>query len=308
MVRLGLCCIFRERPIKFFTTTAAAVSRMSRADGLEKIARLCGANAAALLAALGYCAANGIGCFRVGSQILPIKMHPTRGYQIDALPGADEIVGKFQACGAFAKAHGLRLCFHPDQFVVLNSGRPEVVAASIQEIEYQAEVAQWIGADVINIHAGGAYGDKPAALSAFARGVDRLSANARERLTVENDDLLFAPADLLPICRAAGLPLVYDIHHHRCHPDGLSELEATQGAISTWNREPLFHISSPIQGWGGPHPRRHHDYIDLCDFPTFWQDLSITVEVEAKAKELAVARLRQGLRRRQSRDRQNQRP
>jgi UV DNA damage endonuclease len=71
--------------------------------------------------------------------------------------------------------------------------------------------------------------------------------------------------------------------------------------MSTWNREPLFHISSPIQGWAGPLPRRHHDYIELRDFPTFWQDLDITVEVEAKAKELAVDRLRQGLRRRQKR-------
>jgi UV DNA damage endonuclease len=44
--------------------------------------------------------------------------------------------------------------------VVLNSTRPEVVASSIAELEYQAQVASWVNADVINIHAGGAYGNK----------------------------------------------------------------------------------------------------------------------------------------------------
>ena len=62
------------------------------------------------------------------------------------------------------------------------------MASSIQEIEYQAEVAQWIGADVINIHAGGAYGDKAAALERFTKSLARLSKAARKRLTVENDD------------------------------------------------------------------------------------------------------------------------
>ena len=72
----------------------------------------------------------------------------------------------------------LRTCFHPDQFVVLNSQRPEVVEASIRELEYQAEVAEWVAADVINIHGGGAFGDKPKALADFARAVDRLSAGS----------------------------------------------------------------------------------------------------------------------------------
>lgn len=294
-IRLGLCCQFAEQPIAFRTTTATSLLRLAKSERLEKLSRLCLANAAALLAALGYCAKHGIGCFRIASSIWPVKTHPQAGYVIDDLPQAEDIVSRFRECGAFAAEHGIRTTFHPDQFVVLNSPRGGVVNKSLQELEYHAQIAQWVGADVINIHGGGSYGDKSAALSTFARNLDRLSDAVRMRLTVENDDKVFTPADLLPLCRTAGLPLVYDVHHHRCLPDNWSTEEATSEALTTWNREPLFHISSPLEGWSGVKPERHHDLIDFADFPACWRELPITVEIEAKAKEIAVLRLRDQL-------------
>lgn len=283
--------MFRDQPIKFVTTAATAIGKMKRSDALAKLSRLCLTNADALLATLQFCAANGIGCFRINSQILPIKTHPACGYSVGDLPEAAEIVRRFKECGKFVEKHKLRTCFHPDQFVVLNSPRLDVVEKSVQELEYQAEVADWVGADVVNIHGGGAYGDKQKALTDFARSLDRLSSRARSRLTVENDDKIFTPADLLPICKATGIPLVYDVHHHRCNPDGLSVEQATKKALATWNREPMFHLSSPLEGWDGPKPERHHDFIDINDFPDCWRRKKITVEVEAKAKEVAVAKL-----------------
>ncbi len=297
MIRLGLCCLFRDEPIKFVTTTATAISKMKRPDALAKLSLLCLANADALLAAFQFCNENGIGCFRVNSQILPIKTHPTCGYEVDDLPEGDEIVRRFKTCGEFVRNHKLRTCFHPDQFVVLNSQRPDVVDKSVQEIEYQAQISEWIGADVVNIHGGGAYGDKPKALADFARTLDRLSSRVRSRLTVENDDKTYTPTDLLPICNAESIPLVYDVHHHRCNPDGLTVEQATRKALATWDREPMFHISSPIEGWKGPKPERHHDFIDVKDFPECWRRKKITVEVEAKAKEAAVLNLKNELKR-----------
>jgi len=296
-IRLGLCCAFRDQPIKFGTTTATSISKLSRSAALAKLSRICLANAAALQAALKYCAQAGIGCFRINSQILPLKTHPTVGYEMVELPEGAEIVRQFHECGEFARQNNLRTCFHPDQFVVLNSRRPEVVASSLREIEYQAEVAEWVGADVVNIHGGGAFGDKQKALAGFARSLDQLSARARSRLTVENDDKIFSPADLLPICRAVKIPLVYDVHHHRCLPDDLTIAAATVQATKTWNREPLFHISSPLESWSGPQPERHHDFIDVADFPAEWRTLKMpmTVEVEAKAKEVAVLKLQKEL-------------
>lgn len=71
--------------------------------------------------------------------------------------------------------------------------------------------------------------------------------------------------------------------------------QATAAARETWSREPLFHISSPMEGWQGSQPRRHQDYIDPRDFPAAWSGFALTVEVEAKAKELAVAKLQRHL-------------
>lgn len=289
--RFGLCCLFKDQPIKFLTTTVSAISKLNRVDALNKISKLCLENSKSLLKALEFCSKNQIGCFRVNSRILPIKTHDTCGYNICELPNSDEIINGFKFCGEFAKENNIRTCFHPDQFVVMNSPRSDVVDNSVKELEYQSEVAEWIGADVVNIHGGGAYGDKTKALSDFVNNLDKLSSRARKFLTLENDDKTYTPTDLLSICKTTGIPLVYDVHHHRCNPDGMSVEQATNEAIETWNREPVFHISSPINGWAGKNPSRHHDFIDVIDFPDCWRNKPITVEIEAKAKELAISKL-----------------
>lgn len=291
-LRLGLCCQFAREPIKFRTATATALLKLARDERLRRLSELCLANAEALLASLRYCAARGIGAFRINSQVLPVKTHPEAGYAVTDLPDADRITKAFRECGAFARTHGIRLSFHPDQFVVLNSPNPVTLSRSLAELDYQAEVAEWVGADTINLHGGGAYGDKPGALRTLVQNIGRLPAPVRSRLTLENDDKVFTPLDLLPVCQATQTPLVYDVHHHRCLADGLSVEEATERATTTWRgREPLFHLSSPLEGWDGPKPERHHDYIDPSDFPAEWKTRALTVEVEAKAKELAVLKL-----------------
>ena len=265
--------------------------RLGKPERLARVAELCLHNADALMAALEFCAAHGIGAFRINSQILPIKTHPDAGYDMGELLGGRAIIARFRECGMFARQQNLRLSFHPDQFVVLNSPNPKTLANSLAELDYQAEVAEWVGADTINLHGGGAYGDKTTALRALRTNIIQLPMLVRSRLTLENDDKVYTPSDLLPVCVDTGVPLVYDVHHHRCLSDGLSVDEATQRARMTWDREPLFHISSPKEGWDGPKPERHHDYIDAADFPKEWRDWPLTVEVEAKAKELAVRRL-----------------
>jgi UV DNA damage endonuclease len=295
MPRLGVCCQFAIEPIKFRTTTATAMLRLSKRERLARLAQLSLGNAEALLASLQFCASHGIGAFRINSQILPVKTHPTAGYDVAELPGSQDIIARFKECGAFARPHNVRLSFHPDQFVVLNSPNARTLAHSLAELNYQSEVAEWVGADTINIHGGGAYGDKASALRALKKNIECLLKPVRSRLTLENDDKVYTPTDLLPVCMDTGVPLVYDVHHHRCLPDALTVEQATLAARATWDREPLFHISSPLAGWRGPRPERHHDYINPKDFPAVWRGWPLTVEVEAKAKDLAVARLRRWL-------------
>ena len=296
MIRLGLCCKFLNEPIRFRTSAAQSLLRLDRTAALQKLSSLCLHNAEALLHALEYCTGHGIGDFRVNSQVLPLRTHPQAGYRVTDLPESGRIIAAFQQCGRFAQDHHLRLTFHPDQFILLSSPRPAVTRSSLAEIEYQAEVAEWVHADVINIHAGGAYGDKRAALARLRRTLEKLSDRVRRRLTLENDERVYTPRELLPFCRSEQVPLVYDVHHHRCLPDGYSVARTTDLAMATWNREPLFHVSSPRNGWGGAQPGPHHDYINPRDFPREWLRGDFTVEVEAKAKELAVARLARHLR------------
>jgi UV DNA damage endonuclease len=297
MIRLGLCCLFREEPIKFRRKTAKSLRGLPRREQLSMLADLCRHNAGALKRALLYCRDHGIGDFRINSQILPLYTHPEVGYRIQELPGGAEIIAEFRSCEALCRRYGLRTTLHPDQFILLSSPSDDVTRRSIDELDYQAEVAEMVGADVINIHGGGAYGNKRQALDRLRRRLERLRPAVRERLCLENDDKIYSPRDLLPLCRAEKLPFVYDAHHHRCLPDGLEEAEVTESALRTWNREPVFHISSPRDGWAGKTPRFHHDFVDPADMPGGWLSLErdLTVEVEAKAKELAVNRLRKDL-------------
>ncbi|BBO89944.1 UV DNA damage repair endonuclease UvsE [Desulfosarcina ovata] len=292
MIRLGLCCIFRKAPIKFRRTTAKHLLLLDRGDQRRRLASICMHNADALYRALEFCHARGIGAFRINSQILPLKTHPQAGYTLQELPGGDDIIARFKQCGHFVRHNGLRTSFHPDQFIVLTSPDSGVVERSLADLAYHAEVAEWVAADVINIHGGGGYGEKPAALERLTRVIEGLPPAIRSRLTLENDDRVYTPADLLPVCRATGIPLVYDLHHHRCLPDGEGVETTTAAALATWDREPLMHLSSPLNGWQQPPFRPHHDYIDPADFPDCWRDLDLTLEVEAKAKELAVLKLR----------------
>ncbi len=296
MIRLGLCCQFLDAPITFRRATATVLAHLGRPEQLRKLAELCQHNATALRQAVAHCHLLGVGAFRVNSQVLPLRTHPEVGYQVADLPGAEGLRQAFRQCGSLAREHGIRLSFHPDQFVVLSSPDAAIRRRSQEELVYQNDVAEWIGADVINLHAGGGYGDKPAALTRLRAELERLPDSLRCRLTLENDDRVYTPADLLPLCRDADVPLVYDVHHHRCLPDALGVEEATAAALATWSgREPLFHVSSPKEGWDGRHPQYHADYIESRDVPAGWRGLTLTVDVEAKAKERAVLRLRQDL-------------
>lgn len=160
---------------------------------------------------------------------------------------------------------------------------------------YHNELAELVGADVITIHGGGSYGNKRESLARLKDALLALPTSLKNRIALENDDRVFSPEDLLPVCSCIDIPFVYDVHHHRCLTDNLSEEEATKHALETWSREPLFHVSSPKEGWETANPRPHADMLNPADFPGIWLDLPITVEIEAKAKELAVRQLQKDL-------------
>jgi UV DNA damage endonuclease len=295
VLRFGLCCIFVEAPIKFRQTTAKNLLRLPRPERAAYISRLCLENAGSLVEAIKTVRALGIGAFRVLSPLLPRYTHPEAGYRLDDLPDAAAIVAHLNEVNRLRRQWDIRLSFHPDQFVLLSSPDAAVTARSVAELDYQAMLAELIGADTITIHGGGAYGDKAAALKRLRRNFARLPERVKNRLALENDDVSYTVAELLPVCADLHIPLVYDIHHHRCLHDALNIAGATAKCLETWERtgrgEPYLHLSSPWHGWAGGSPRAHAELIDFDDLPREWLGLRATVDIEAKGKERAVLKL-----------------
>jgi UV DNA damage endonuclease len=298
MIRLGLCCIFRNEPIRFRQTTAAALKKIPRREQLQKLSSICLENLLSLEKALEWVTVHNLGAFRVLSPLFPRLTHPDVGYHLYELPDYETIISQCDTIRTYRHKSDIRLSLHPDQFNVLSSPHSDVVKNTIKELEYQGTLAELIGADVINIHGGGVYGNKNQALIRLRDHFAALSPRVQSRLTLENDDCSYCPADLIPVCDDIGIPIVYDVHHHRCLPDGLSIEKATNECLRSWNnygREPFFHISTPLNGYDSSKPQPHSDYIDIKDFPEEWLNLDATVDVEAKAKELAVMQLQKDL-------------
>jgi UV DNA damage endonuclease len=125
----------------------------------------------------------------------------------------DSLARWFAPSGETARANDVRLSFHPDQFVVLASDRPEVVNKSIEEFEYHVDMARWMGygskfQDIkINVHISGRQG--PAGIKSV---LSRLTPEARNSITIENDEISWGIESSLEL--AHDLALVLDVHHH----------------------------------------------------------------------------------------------
>lgn len=125
----------------------------------------------------------------------------------------DNLARWFAPIGKTARDNDVRLSFHPDQFVVLASDREEVVNKSIEEFEYHVDMARWMGygskfQDIkINVHISGRQGP-----DGIKKVMSRLSPEARNSLTIENDEMSWGIEHSLELADTCAL--VLDIHHH----------------------------------------------------------------------------------------------
>jgi UV DNA damage endonuclease len=266
---------------------------------------------------LDYLDRHDIRMYRLATALAPYASHPE-------LPQFHDQVGEcaeeLAEVGGVARERGIRLSSHPGQYTVLNSDNPGVQAAAVAELEVQAAILDAMGVGpeaVVVLHVGGTAGGLEPALDRFEAGLERLSDRARARLVVENDDRAFGLVDVLPLARRTGLRVVWDVLHHRCHdPARLSNAEALGAALDTWpaGETPKIHFSSPRLDVEErkvrtgrrverrlvlPQLRAHADLIDPIGFEQFLSDApgdrDFDVMLEAKAKDLALLRLREQL-------------
>jgi UV DNA damage endonuclease len=251
-----------------------------------------------LRAILDYLDANDIRMYRLATALAPYASHPELPQFHDQVA---ECADELAELGELARARDIRLSSHPGQYTVLNSERPPVRAAAAADLEVQAALFDAMGLGdeaVVVLHVGGAAGGKPAGSERFLAGFELLSDSARRRLVIENDDRTYGIGDVVGLSRRTGLRVVLDVHHHRCNdPDGLSDREALELALATWPTgvTPKIHFSSPRPD----RFRAHANEIDLPEFESLMRDVAgerdFDVMLEAKAKDLALIRLREQL-------------
>ena len=237
--------------------------------------------------------------FRITSNLAPWKSE----YDWDDMPDIEQIRKHLHSTGVMSKTHNLRLTSHPGPFNVLTSPHPHVVTNCVRDLTDHGDVFDMIGLgrtpyNKINIHIGGAYGDKESAMKRFCENFELLPDSVKSRLTVENDDRasMYSVKDLYyGVYKRIGIPIVFDYHHHKFCSGDMSEQEALEMAISTWPSDitPAVHYSESRREEKLDDTIRvqaHSDYI-YNEIDTYGHDIDIMVE--AKRKELAVQKYRE---------------
>ena len=197
------------------STTVAWLNRQSKDVAVEKLWNLMQGNIESirrLVERVGSLEEN-LRMVRLSSDILPVYTEPTWGWfwrQSDVRVYCQRA---FRAVGDLACERNVRLSFHPGQFTVLASDNEDIVNRSIEEFEYHTDMARWMGFGQsfqdfkINVHISGRAG--PAGIK---RALGRLTPEARNCITIENDEITWGIESSLEL--ANDLALVLDIHHN----------------------------------------------------------------------------------------------
>lgn len=268
------------------------IKKTFAAKGIKYAGELAEANLRDMIEIIKWNHKNGIKVYRMSSNMFPWMSE----YELTDLPNWPTIQNLLKGAGSLALKYGQRIGFHPGQFCVLPSPTQKTVDATIKELDQSAFILDTMGLPVnqsypMNIHVGGSYGDKEAAILRFIENFKLLSPSAQSRLILENDDkpAQYSVSDLYRIYQAIGTPITFDYHHHRCYNDPMPEEEAIRLAASTWPAgiRQLCHYSSAKKLHEDPTAiiRAHADYL-YESINTY--GLEIDIELEAKAKELAL--------------------
>lgn len=244
-------------------------------------------NLSRLNRALDYCRERGLELYRMTSSLFPFADDASGAGVLEEL---SEEVGRV---GRRAGELGIRLVLHPDQFVVLSSDSQSVVDNSIKILETHARVMDLLEQPrsawaLMEIH-GGKSGRSERLVEVLRSLPEAIAA----RIALENDEYAYGAEEILEVCRAARVPMVFDAHHHVVHEklesyEHPSIARLLRAARETWlvPEWQLVHISNGRESFCDRH---HSDMIEAM--PEAFRQAP-WIEVEAKQKELAIEKLR----------------
>ena len=285
-MRIGYPCINRS-----IGCTANSTFRLASYSE-DRLIRTVQKNLDCLEGILRYNVAKGILFFRISSDLVPFASHPICSFDWGAHFGK-----QLRAIGRYIAKQGLRISMHPDQFVLINSIRDDVVRRSIEELKYHCRVLDTIGLDrsaKIQIHLGGLYGDRESALARFTEVYGSLSEELRARLIIENDDRLFSLRDCLTIHGKTGIPVLFDTFHHECLNHGESVRDGLGLALTTWgNKDGPLMVDYSTQE-RGQRTGSHAKTLDSREFKRFLLetkgvDFDLMLEIKDKERSALTA-------------------
>ena len=237
-MNLGYACINTALSANKITTNRTMRRKTFDAKGIDYVSDLALANTKDLKTYIHWNNEMGIKLFRLSSQIFPWSDE----YNVKDLKDYDEIASIMLEIGKIATDAGQRLTMHPGPYNCLASPTKKVVEKTIRELNFHSEQFNMMGYDPsphnkINIHVGGAYGDKKGTLDAFCHNFKLLNEDTKKRLVIENDDSPneYSVNDLYwGIYKQIGIPITFDYFHHKFNTGDLTEKEALIAAAATW--------------------------------------------------------------------------
>jgi UV DNA damage endonuclease len=238
---------------------------------------------------LAFNVEHGLLFFRITSDLVPFASH-----RINQFDWQSYFASRFRAIGNFIKAQDIRISMHPDQFTLINSIDSDVFERSVQELRYHAAVLDLLGLDrtaKIQLHVGGAYGDKPTSIQRFITRYGELDDTIRRRLVIENDDRLYTLNDCLRIHEETDIPVLFDVYHHEVNSSIASLREALSLVTDTWKQQdgvPMMDYSSQEPG---QRRGKHAETIDLSHFQRFieeTEEFEFDLMLEIKDKEASA--------------------
>jgi len=294
-MKLGYACInMTLQAAGGITTNRGMRQKTFNERGLSYVSELALQNVKDLVTIIKWNEEMGIKLFRMSSELFPWMTY----YDFEDLPDYDKIKNVLKGIGTLAEKYGHRLTFHPSHFNALGSPNPKVLEGTIKELNEHSKIMDLMGLSAtvynkINIHIGGAYGDKQATLKRWIDNYYKLDPNTQMRLTVENDDKenMYSVKELYKgISEQCGVPIVFDYYHHKFCTGGLTEQEALELAAKTWPKGivPCTHYSESRRKEKLDESIKAQAHSDLIKDTIQTYGLDIDVVVEAKHKELAV--------------------
>jgi len=260
--RIGFCCKYLDsdqtqkpkvlkelqQPYTDRSTTVAWCNRQDKAVAEERLLDIVTHNMQAAYNLVEY-----VGTLpaerrmvRLSSSLIPMATEPNWRYVFEDATVRKELEDGFSKVGDVARLNDVRLSFHPGQFTVLASDKPDVVERSLDEFEYHADMIRWMGFGKefmdfkCNVHISGRQGHQ-----GIINMLNRLSPEARNTIAIENDEMCWGLDESLKL--REHVALVLDIHHH-------------------WIRDEEYisptdsRIKMIIDSWRGVRPTLHYSY------------------------------------------------